>query len=72
MAKIYLNLMKNINQPIQEVQQNQVRKRQRKPHLGTSLAVQWLRPCLPMQEVWVQSLVGDLRSHMPRSQKTKT
>ena len=25
---------------------------------GTSLAVQWLRLCLPMQGVWVQSLVN--------------
>ena len=29
--------------------------------LGTSLAVQWLRLCLPMQGVWVQSLVKELR-----------
>ena len=34
--------------------------------------VQWLRLCLPMQEVWVQSLLKELRSHMPYSQKTKT
>lgn len=33
MAKINLNLMKNINQTIQEVQQTQVGKRQRKPFL---------------------------------------
>ena len=39
---------------------------------GASLAVQWLRLCLPMQGVQVQSLVGQLRSHMPRGQKTKT
>ena len=38
---------------------------------GTSLAVQCLRFRLPMQGVWVRSLVGELRSHMPRSQKTK-
>ena len=37
---------------------------------GTSLAVQWLR--LPMQEVWVRSLVRELRPHTPRDQKTKT
>ena len=30
-----------------------------------------LRLCLPMQGVRVQSLVGELRSHMPHSQKTK-
>ena len=40
--------------------------------VGTSLAVQWLRLCLPMQGVRVRSLVGELRSHMPRDQKTKT
>ena len=38
---------------------------------GTSLVVQWLRLRLPMQAVRVPSLVGELRSHMPRSQKTK-
>ena len=32
---------------------------------GTSLEVQWLRLCLPMQGMWVWSLVGELRSHMP-------
>ena len=32
---------------------------------GTSLAVQGLRLCLPVQEAWVRSLVGELRSHMP-------
>ena len=39
---------------------------------GTSLAVQWLRLCLPMQGLWVRSLVGKLRSHMPCGQKPKT
>ena len=39
---------------------------------GTSLAVQWLRLRLPMQAVHVRSLVGELRSHMPHGQKTKT
>ena len=39
---------------------------------GTSLAVQWLRLRLPMQGVWVRSLVRELRSHMPCGQKTKT
>ena len=38
----------------------------------TSLAVQWLRLRLPVWQVWVQSRVGELRSHMPHSQKTKT
>ena len=31
---------------------------------GTSLVVQWLRICLAMQGTRVQSLVGELRSHM--------
>ena len=39
---------------------------------GTSLAVQWLRLCLPGHRVWVQSLVRELRSHMPLGQKTET
>ena len=36
---------------------------------GTSLSVHWLRLHLPMQEVWVQSLVEELRSHMTQGQK---
>ena len=43
-----------------------------KKQQGTSLVVRWLRLCLPMQGVWVRTLVRELRSHMPRSQKTKT
>ena len=39
--------------------------------LGTSLVVQWLRLCFPVQWVRVQSLVGKLRSHMPCGQKPK-
>ena len=40
----------------------------------TSLAVQWSRPRLPVQGVWVQFLVGELRSHMhlwPKKQSLK-
>ena len=33
--------------------------------------VQWLGLHLPMQGVWVQSLVGELRPHMPPSWRTK-
>ena len=40
--------------------------------MGISLAVQWLRLRLPMQEVRVRSLVGGLGSHMPQGQNTKT
>ena len=38
---------------------------------GTSLAVQRLRLHLPMQGVRVQSLVRELRSHMPWGQKKR-
>ena len=38
---------------------------------GTSLVIQWLRLHLPMQEVWVQPLVGELGSHIPHGQKKK-
>ena len=31
---------------------------------GTSLVVQWLRICIPMKGMWVQALVGELKSHM--------
>ena len=34
--------------------------------MGTSLAVQWLRLHLPVQEVWVWFLVGELDSHSSR------
>ena len=37
----------------------------------TLVGVQWLRLCLSMQRVWVQSLAGELRSHMLQGQKTK-
>ena len=33
-----------------------------KKNVGTSLAIQWLR--LPLQQARVQSLVGELKSHM--------
>ena len=39
-------------------------------NLGTSLVVQWLRLCLPMQGLRVESLVGEPRSHIPPGQKT--
>ena len=39
--------------------------------LGTSLVAQWLKLHLPMHGVLVQSLVGDLRSHRPRGQKSQ-
>ena len=33
--------------------------------------VQWLRLCLPVEGVWVGSLVRELRSYMPFGQKIK-
>ena len=36
------------------------------------MVVQWLRLHLPMQGVWVPSLVGELRPHVPHGQKNKT
>ena len=36
------------------------------PQGGTSLVVQWLRIHLPMQGMWVRSLFGELRSHIPK------
>ena len=44
----------------------------KKSTTGTSLVVQWLGLHLPKQRVQVQSLVGELRSHMSCSQKTRT
>ena len=39
---------------------------------GTSLAVSgYLRLCLPLQGVWVQSLVRELRFHMPQGMAKK-
>ena len=35
------------------------------------MVVQWLRLRLPMQEIQVQSLVEELRSHVPPDQKTQ-
>ena len=34
-------------------------------HMGTSLAVQWLRFHASNKGAWVQSLIRELRSHMP-------
>ena len=40
-------------------------------YLGMSLAIHWLKLHLPMKGVWVQSLVGELRSQEPGSQRIK-
>ena len=34
--------------------------------------VQWLRFCVAIQAAWVQSLIRELRSHIPCSQREKT
>ena len=53
---------------LQEAHLNQVEEGQgiynQKVMTGTSLMVQWLRSCLATQGTLVQSLVGELRSHM--------
>ena len=35
------------------------------------LVVQWVRLPLPRHRVWVPSLFGELRSHVPRGSKTQ-
>ena len=40
---------------------------QNNPSLGTLLVVQCLGICLAVQGMWVQSLVRELRSHLPKS-----
>ena len=37
----------------------------------TSLVVQWLRICLAMQGMQIQSLLGELRPHMQRGSQTQ-
>ena len=41
--------------------------KKKKNEVRTSLVVQWLRISLAMQRMWVQSLVRELKSHMPQS-----
>ena len=41
-------------------------------NLGTTLVIQWLRICLPMQGTRVWSLVWELRSHLPRGNQATT
>ena len=41
-------------------------KQKKNLKIGTSLMVQWLRICLPMQSMQVQSWVRELRSYMPQ------
>ena len=39
--------------------------------MGTSLIVQWLKLPLPMQGLWVQSLVREVISHIPCGKKNQ-
>ena len=48
------------------------KEKKKKAALGTWLTIQWIRLCLAMQVVQVRSLIGEVRSHMPHSQKIKT
>ena len=69
---LMLKLPGNSNmQPGLNTSVNKERRRKYKEILGTSLAVQWLGLCLPMQGVQVWSLVGELRSHISRGQKSQ-
>ena len=56
-ATVLINFWKQLRNKIKE--------------MGTSLAVQWLRLHLSMQEVWVWSLIGELRSYMPLQPKKR-
>ena len=40
------------------------KKKKVKKYVRTSLVAHRLRICLPMQRMWVESLVGEPRSHM--------
>ena len=51
--------------PKQQQQKKRGEKNQPQLIFRTSLVVQWLRIRLAMQGTWVQSLVGELRSHKP-------
>ena len=41
------------------------KKKKKKKKIGERRGVQWLRIHLPIQGTWVQTLVRELRSHMP-------
>lgn len=44
---------------------------EKKSDLGTVLVVQWLRFQLPMQGMQIQSLVGEVRYHIPCGHKNQ-
>ena len=49
------------------VELNSRRKAIKKQISRTSLMIQWLRICLPMQGTWVQSLVQEYPMHVPHA-----
>ena len=53
-----------------QIERNHKQHRKKK-NAEISLVTQWLRLCFPMQEVRVQSLVGELRSHILLAKKPK-
>ena len=58
----FSNILKSINVI------EHINKLKDKNHMiGNSLALQWLRVCLTVQGMQVQSLVEELWSHMPHS-----
>ena len=70
-ATLFTKTTRRSNPRLQQQVHEQTKCSLKDPGVGTSLAVQWLRLCLPMPGVQVQSLVGELRRHMPCTQKTK-
>ena len=70
-ATLFTKTTRRSNPRVQQQVHEQTKCSFKDPGVGTSLAVQWLRLCLPMPGVRVQSLVGELRRHMPCTQNTK-
>ena len=66
-AKVYLHFLKQL--PLGCFSRHTGGVAHSKEDGETSLTVQWLRLQLPIQEVQVQSLVQEQRSHMPHGHK---
>jgi len=62
----YLILYLNYTQ-----QKRKRQKRHQNQTYGISLALQWFRLCASNAAAWEQSLIWELRSHMPCGQKTE-
>ena len=65
-SETYLILYLNYTQ-----QKRKRQKRHQNQMYGISLALQWFRLCASNAAAWEQSLIWELRSHMPCGQKTK-